>query len=577
MDFGQDAEGTLYLAMEYIEGRDLADVLDNEWPIPEQRVVHIMSQILSALGAAHALGIVHRDLKPENVLVRSGPDGDEIKVCDFGIAQLSPIRLARADAPAQSVPLRVTGDGMVVGTPAYMSPEQARARTLDARSDIYSAGVVLFQLLTRTLPFVSDTPMGVAVMHCTTPPPPPSGFRPVNRALELVCLKALSKTREARYQSALEMRNAIHAALQRPRLHKASGRKAIEAQVELARRASSPNALSILPTERIAGVPSTPIPKWSPLRGRSALVLLLGACSGALIWVAVPRLSGFEYSRPPQSARASSAAPVRGPALVARSQPPSAADPSIAHDLWMPPPQAPTPSSDTITAPAPSEVRPVSVLALASRAPRAPRELVRARKTDTAIAPVEAAYASDAPSVEVAASVTDVIATEAPASSDERPADPPQPAAASAAPAPATVAPPPKQQAPAPKPQATATPTATAVTTTIDRASAARVVIGAARSGGGVPKASIRGALNQAAINHCYAEALRKGDAPRQPVDAQLELATNMGGHIVSARVQGDLPKALRECIEQVARTGRMRDADTGEASVSVTLNLLPQ
>jgi serine/threonine protein kinase len=583
MDFGQDSDGTLYLVMEYVEGRDLADLLTEEWPLSEQRLVDIMSQVLSALAAAHALGIVHRDLKPENILVRRTPEGDQVKVCDFGIAQLSPVRLARADAPARSMPLRVTGDGMVVGTPSYMSPEQARARTLDARSDVYSAGVVLFQLLTRTLPFIADTPMGVAVMHCTTPPPPPSGFRPVNRALEMVCLRALSKTPEARYQSAIEMRTALQAALTRPRVRQSSGRRVNAARAELARRAITPHALAVLPTERIAEVPLTP--SQTSRAGRTTALMLTALALGGVIWAAAPSVwSARSALRHSSDASENSISAATSLAHEPGSDlPPSAAERSAS-------PAAPRPlmaalneaASPRLAVPrGQDEPRAVSVLALAVRAPRAPRERVRTRKTDVALAPVDAAYASDAPSVELSASVSNPSPAETTAESNVSATPILQVSAATIAlPAAApevTRAPPAsvsKEPVAAPKPERSV---AASPLTAAEAVSSAKVTISAARSSAGVSKASIRGALNQTAVKHCYIDALRRGDAPTTLLSAQLDLITDVSGHVVSAHVQAsELSKPLRECVEQVARTGRVRDVDTGEASVSVTLNFAP-
>ncbi len=209
LDFGVAEDGELFIAMEYVDGHDLHYLLSNEWPLSEPRIIRIVSQVLSALADAHAAGVIHRDLKPENVMVepRRGGESDVVKVLDFGIAKI----VDSVDAgPA------LTRAGFVCGTPEYMSPEQAKGARLDARSDLYSVGVLLFQLVTRRLPFEADTAVGLATKHLTEPPPPPSRLRPggCSPELERLILQALSKDPGARPQTAeafLEAMNALPA------------------------------------------------------------------------------------------------------------------------------------------------------------------------------------------------------------------------------------------------------------------------------------------------------------------------------------------------------------------------------
>jgi tRNA A-37 threonylcarbamoyl transferase component Bud32 len=202
LDFGAAEDGTLFMAMEHVGGRDLARVVADEFPLPEPRIVRIGAQILSALAEAHAQGVVHRDLKPENVMVEPRRDEpDFVKVLDFGIAKIS--------TPGQGEP-RLTQAGLVAGTPEYMSPEQARGAELDARSDLYSVGVVLYQMATGDLPFQSDTPLGFLTKHIGEVPVRPRVRRPaISGALDAVVARALEKDPAARYQSAEEMRAAL--------------------------------------------------------------------------------------------------------------------------------------------------------------------------------------------------------------------------------------------------------------------------------------------------------------------------------------------------------------------------------
>jgi len=161
LDYGQEADGLLYIAMEFLDGRDLFSVIEEEWPLTHERIVDILSQALSALAEAHDAGVLHRDLKPENIMLlrRKAEDGtptDIVKVCDFGIAKIVEEAEARPASPRPGG-RKLTAAGLVVGTPGYMAPEQARSEPCDARSDLYSVGVILYQLLTRRLPFEGNT------------------------------------------------------------------------------------------------------------------------------------------------------------------------------------------------------------------------------------------------------------------------------------------------------------------------------------------------------------------------------------------------------------------------------------
>ncbi|MBI2898285.1 MAG: protein kinase [Deltaproteobacteria bacterium] len=204
-DFGKTAEGSLFLVMEYVEGFGLDRSLEASARLPAARAVHIARQVLRALRRAHALGIVHRDIKPQNItLVERDGDPDFVKVLDFGIAKMT---LPEAAAPLTQV-------GMVYGTPEYMSPEQATGSAVDARADLYSVGVVLYEMLCGRRPFESDSPVGLLGMHVTARPPPPSEVASgaqIPTALEALVLRLLAKLPEQRCQSAGEALDALDA------------------------------------------------------------------------------------------------------------------------------------------------------------------------------------------------------------------------------------------------------------------------------------------------------------------------------------------------------------------------------
>ena len=206
IDFGRTDDGQLYLVMEFLRGKDLAKVAYEEGPLSFRRVVRILVQVLAALSEAHHLGIIHRDLKPENVILESSRSGsDFVKVVDFGLAKMR-----------ESTVRGITNPGIVCGTPEYMSPEQGRGDPLDARSDVYAVGVVLFQLLTGQLPFEADSPTQVVIMHLTEPPPDPRKVAPergIPEPIVRVCLTALEKDLHARYPSADAFAEALEDAL----------------------------------------------------------------------------------------------------------------------------------------------------------------------------------------------------------------------------------------------------------------------------------------------------------------------------------------------------------------------------
>lgn len=182
-----------YIVMEYVDGRTLRDIVKSEGPLPPRRAMEVMADASAALDFSHRHGIVHRDVKPANIMItRSGA----VKVMDFGIAR------ALADGQAA-----VTQTAAVIGTAQYLSPEQARGESVDARSDVYAAGCVLFELLTSEPPFTGDSPVAVAYQHVREDPRKPSDVNPtVPASLDAVVLKALSKNPANRYQSAAEMR-----------------------------------------------------------------------------------------------------------------------------------------------------------------------------------------------------------------------------------------------------------------------------------------------------------------------------------------------------------------------------------
>jgi eukaryotic-like serine/threonine-protein kinase len=200
-DFGATQDGTLYIAMEFVKGEPLSKVIETKGAMSWERTLKILRQICGALEEAHEQGVIHRDLKPDNIILteRAG-ESDFVKVLDFGIAA----RTESADAAREQ---KLTQQGMVLGTPPYMSPEQFTGKALDARSDIYSLGVMAYEMLTGKLPFEADTPWQWATQHMTVEPASFEKTAPtqaVPEGMRRAIMKALAKARDDRQATVRE-------------------------------------------------------------------------------------------------------------------------------------------------------------------------------------------------------------------------------------------------------------------------------------------------------------------------------------------------------------------------------------
>jgi beta-lactam-binding protein with PASTA domain/tRNA A-37 threonylcarbamoyl transferase component Bud32 len=273
-----------FIVMEYVEGHTVRDILRDGQAVPIEEAVEITAGVLSALEYSHHAGIVHRDIKPANVMLT--PTG-AVKVMDFGIAR------AMADSAAT-----MTQTQAVIGTAQYLSPEQARGETVDTRSDLYSTGCLLFELLTGRPPFTGDSPVAVAYQHVREPAPAPSSFASdVPESLDRITLKALAKERDSRYSTAAEFRSDLEAAARggrvtAPALGVLAATAAAEAAAAPATQILSPLAGSttqVLPpsgspwgTTTATTTAPAPPPPAEPRRGRGLLWTLVVVAIAAL-------------------------------------------------------------------------------------------------------------------------------------------------------------------------------------------------------------------------------------------------------------------------------------------------------
>jgi len=315
-DVGQDGD-THYIAAEFLEGQTLSQVLiDQRGPLPLPRIVNIINQLASALDFAHQRGLVHRDIKPSNVFI--GPD-DHVTLMDFGIVK------------ALSGSGGMTRTGMMIGTPEYMSPEQAEGKAIDQRSDIYSLGAVIYQLITGRVPFEAETPTAVLLAHITQPPRLPSQINPqVPRQVETVVMRALAKKPIERFGSAGELARALTQAAGQPAL-------SVGAQAPA----------HVAPTVAAPPVAQTPPPGYAPPpppppARKTNWLLWIGVGVGALVLVcivsfvgcgALGALVGNGTPTPTralvQAAPGVTPQPTPRPAATSLSKPSPAATPSV--------------------------------------------------------------------------------------------------------------------------------------------------------------------------------------------------------------------------------------------------------
>ena len=309
-DTGEDMMGPTpvpYIVMEYVDGRTLRDLLRDDRRLLPERALEITDGVLRALDYSHRNGIVHRDIKPGNVmLTRSG----EVKVMDFGIA--------RAVSDTQAT---MTQTAQVIGTAQYLSPEQARGERVDARSDLYSTGCLLYELLTGRPPFTGDSPVAIAYQHVRENPVPPSMIDPeLPGWADPIVLKAMAKDPAQRYQSAGEMRNDIQRALSGARLAAPArteayqGTRRIGAQTQMAGRTGS------IPPYSYGTDDQQDEPRrhrvWPWVVGALALLLIIGGifaynyATGSGGKIAVPQVNGQTQKKADQAIVSAGLVPV---------------------------------------------------------------------------------------------------------------------------------------------------------------------------------------------------------------------------------------------------------------------------
>lgn len=328
-------EGVAYMAMEFLQGKELREILDSGVVLPLDKVVHIAAQVCDGLAFAHEHGIVHRDIKPANIMVMKN---GMVKITDFGIAQVSSASRTMA--------------GMVMGSPKYMSPEQVVGQAVDGRSDIFSLGVVLYEMLTGKTPFVGDNISAIMYQILNEEPVPPKTLNQnIPDSLNYIVLRALAKHPDARYQTAKELARDLrkYKTLQVP----APG-EAPPAMVPMERRKTPRDSLgdATQVISRITdGAEAETVSNLQPVRAARAWggyrwALMAGIPLLLAVFVALVLTRGS-----PREETTTAEAPARAPQPVAERPPVVATAPEPVAEKTPPPAEAPRPAAPTAPAP----------------------------------------------------------------------------------------------------------------------------------------------------------------------------------------------------------------------------------